>query len=76
MIGRYNMKFTNWDRFKDSKKICKMAGCSKEEMFICCPDLDTSLCKPKGKILRQLNIKEELLDKDLVSVEEIISRLE
>lgn len=66
------MRFTNWDKYKDNRTICKMVGCNQEDTQVCCPDLDGTLCKRKAKYLMQLGIREKDLDNNLFTVEEII----
>lgn len=66
------MRFTNWDKYKDNRTICKMLGCDQEDTQVCCPDLDGILCKRKSKYLMQLGIREKDLDNNLLTVEEII----
>ena len=70
------MRFTNWDKYKDNRTICKMVGCDQEDTQVCCPDLDGTLCKRKSKYLTQLRIREKDLDNNLVTVEEIVERNE
>lgn len=66
------MRFTNWDKYKDNRTICKIVGCNQEDTQVCCPDLDGTLCKRKSKYLMQLGIREKDLDNNLFTVEEII----
>lgn len=70
------MRFTNWDKYKDDRGICRKVGCGDEELKWCCPDLDCSLCKPKVNLLKKLEIKEKDLDGNLISVEDVKERIE
>lgn len=65
------LRFTNWDKYKDDRSICKLAGCNENDIYICCPDLDGSICKPKKKLLVQLDVKEQDLDSNLVTLQDI-----
>lgn len=64
-------KFTNWDRFKDDKKICESLGCDEDARWFCCPDLDCCLCLPKKKYLKEIGVTEKDIDDGIVKIEDL-----
>lgn len=70
------MKFTEWDKFNEDETLCRKVGCQGWNISVCCPELMTSLCRSKEKLLKRLNIKEIDLEKNKITVDYIKNKLQ
>jgi hypothetical protein len=68
-------EFTEWDRFQWSMRRCTELGCKKWNMDVCCPEMMGSLCNPKIKVLRKLEITEEDLNSNKITAKEVLDKI-
>lgn len=64
-------KITEWDKFNESKELCKKLGCKQWSIDNCYPELINVLCRRKKRLLRELNIYEVDLEDNIISYDKI-----
>jgi len=69
-------EITEWERYKEINNICGKVGCKQLDMDVCNPDIRKKLCFPKKELLNKLEITEEELESNSITMKAVISKLE
>jgi len=69
-------EINEWERYKEINNICSKVGCKQLDIDVCNPDIRKKLCFPKKELLNRLEIKEEELENNSITIKTLISKLE
>lgn len=65
-----------WDKFNQTKSLCRQLGCKQWNIDICCPEMMGKLCQGKIQLLKKLEIEEKDLDNNIVTFEEVVKQMQ